>query len=282
MKPFPIISWLCFLSLVVFTAETNSPLAALPSPGDNGWQYEELRRFAAPEARQGVTADKDYLYVISNHALGKYRKATGERVGGWECPKGEPLTHINAGIIHKGRLYCAHSNFPDVPMLSSVEIWDPVTMKHVGTHSFGRTDGSLTWIDRRNGRWIACFVHYGRQGGEPGRGPEWTRIVEFDDAWRQTGGWALPADLVAKLGDRGFSCSGGAFGPGGFLFVTGHDNPEFYVLAPPQGGPVLKWIACIPITAQGQAFAWDSHNPELVYTVSKQAREVIVGRVTRH
>lgn len=279
MKLYSFLSLLSVLSLVVGAAESVAPAAAPVNPSAGGWRYADIRKIAAPEARQGVAADNDFLYIISNHALGKYGKTSGQRVAGWECPEGQPLTHLNAGIVYQGRLYCAHSNYPGVPMFSSVEIWDAATMKHVGSHSFGRTDGSLTWIDRRNGRWVACFVHYGKKGGEPGRGPEWTRLVEFDDEWRQTGGWVLPANLVAKLGVRGYSCSGGAFGPGGHLFVTGHDEPELYVLAMPEAGPILQWIATIPISAQGQAFAWDPRDAELFYSLSKQGREVLVGRV---
>ncbi len=191
-----------------------------------------------------------------------------------------PLTHLNAGIVHEGRLYAAHSNYPGVPMLSSVEIWDTRTMQHVGSHSFGRTDGSLTWIDRRGGGWIACFAHYGRKGGEPGRGPEWTRLVEFDDDWRQTGAWALPADLLAHISGNGYSCSGGAFGPGGFLYVTGHDNAELYVLDFPDAGPVLNWIAMIPVAAQGQAFCWDPVDRNVIHMLSRSSHEIISGRVT--
>ncbi|MBL9216677.1 MAG: hypothetical protein JNG83_14460 [Opitutaceae bacterium] len=257
-----------------------APAPAAPIPGANGWKYVDLRSLAAPEARQGVAADREHLYIISNFAIGKYRKDTGQRVASWECPEGEPLTHLNAGIVHEGRLYCAHSNYPGVPNLSSVEIWDTATLQHVGSRSFGRADGSLTWVERRNGRWIACFVHYGKRGGEPGKGPEWTRIVEFDDEWRQTGGWAFPADLMARLGVRGYSCSGGAFGPGGYLFVTGHDHTELYVLQMPEAGPTLRWVATIPVTAQGQAFAWDPDEPEIFYSLSKKGRTVLVGRVT--
>ncbi len=271
---------LVFLLLVapVCAADPATP-SVRPAPSAGDWRYVEIRRIPAPEARQGVAVDQEHLYVISNHALGKYRKDTGVRVAGWECLEGEPLTHLNAGIVHEGRLYCAHSNYPGVPMFSSIEIWDTATMQHVGSHSFGRTDGSLTWIDRRNGRWIACFVHYGNKGGEPGRGPEWTCLVEFDNEWRPTGGWVLPSNLVTKLGVRGYSCSGGAFGPGGYLFVTGHDEPELYVLAWPEAGPVLHWVATIPISAQGQAFGWDPREPNLLYTLSKAGREVLAGRV---
>lgn len=277
---FPMKLLLFFLLFAPVGAADSAVPAPRPTPSSGDWSYVEIRRMPAPEARQGVAADRENLYVISNHALGKYRKNTGDRVGGWECPMGEPLTHLNAGIVYAGVLYCAHSNFPGVPMTSSIEMWDTATLKHVGTHSFGRTDGSLTWIERYQSGWIACFVHYGREGGEPGRGPEWTRLVQFDAEWKQVGGWTFPADLMAKLGEHGFSVSGGAFGPGGHLYVSGHDDRALYVLMLPEAGSALKWIATIPISAQGQAFSWDPHEPGLLYTLSKQAREIIVGRVT--
>jgi hypothetical protein len=249
---------------------------ATPTPG---WRYEEQRRFPAAEAGQGVVADAEFLYALNNHTIAKYKKTGGERVALWEGGSDGPIIHMNAGVVFGGQLYCAHSNYPTVPMLSSVEIFDTATLKHVASHSFGRTDGSLTWLDRRDGKWIACFVHYGKRGGEPGRGPEWTQIVEFDDDWRRSGGWSLPADLVVHIGPRGYSVSGGAFGPRGLLYVTGHDHPELYVLAFPSAGSSLKWIATIPITTEGQAFGWDPTNPEILYTIGRKTREVIVGRV---
>src|SRR5690606_1688032 len=160
-----------------------------------GWGYEELRRVPAPEAGQAAVADAQFVYAIDNATIAKYRKASGERVALWEGGRGGSIIHLNAGIVFEQRLYCAHSNFPGVPMLSSVEVFDVATLKHVESHSLGHAEGSLTWIDRRErsatlaaalekgngagaGTWIACFVHYGRRGGEPGRGPEWTQIVE--------------------------------------------------------------------------------------------------------
>jgi hypothetical protein len=251
-------------------------------PRASDWSFQELRRFPADEARQGVAADAGYLYVISNHSLGKYDKATGKRVAQWGCARGEPLIHLNAGLIHKGRLYCAHSNFPGVPHLSSVEIWNPETLQHVDSISFGRTDGSLTWIDRRDGRWIACFVHYGREGGEPGKGPEWTRLVEYDDDWRPTGrGWTFPPQLLAQIGARGFGVSGGAIGPDKLLFVTGHDETELYLLSFPDAATTLRWVATVPMTAEGQAFAWDPEEPGVIHLILKRTREVITGRIVR-
>jgi hypothetical protein len=189
-----------------FRRRANRSRFALAATTNKGWRYVETRRFPAPEARQGVAADDKYLYVISNHALGKYRKDTGERVNGWECPKGEPLTHLNAGIVRKGRLYCAHSNFPGVPMLSSVEIWDTATMKHVGNHSFGRTDGSLTWIDRRNGGGSPALSITATKGASQGAGPS-------GRAWSSsmTSGDRPAAGLSPPISWRNLGCAASVF-----------------------------------------------------------------------
>ena len=255
--------------------------AALPPISTPGWKHEELRRFVAPEARQGVAVDTDFVYVISNFAIGKYRKDSGARVALWEGPEHGPVSHLNAGIVRGDRLFCAHSNYPAIPMLSSVEIWDTATMKHVGTHSFGQMDGSLTWLDWHDGKWFACFAHYGGTRAAPGRDPSWTQVIAFDDQWRRLEGWALPADLVARLAVRGYTCSGGGFGPGGFLYATGHDAKELYVLELPEAGTSLKWIATVPIAAEGQAFSWDPKNPAHLYTILKRTHEVIVERIHR-
>jgi hypothetical protein len=254
--------------------------AVAANPGTPGWTFEELRRIPAKEARQGVVANDRHIFAISNHAIGRYDRKTGALDASWECEEGKPLIHLNAGFIHGGRLYCSHSNYPGVPMQSSVEIWDTATLKHVESRPLGVTDGSLTWIVRRNDRWLACFVHYAKRGGVPGRGPEWTRLVEFDDQWRPVGGYALPKELIDALAVRGYSCSGGAIGPGGYLYVTGHDEPELYVLEFPNGGSELKWIATIPVTAEGQGLAWDHRDPNIVYMILKSKREMIVGRVS--
>ena len=274
-----IISLLLLVAVAAGAAE-EKPSPAIGKLTTPGWAYTEVRRFKAPEAGQGVAVDRDFFYAINNHTIGKYRKATGERVAGWEGGAAGEIIHLNAGSIIGGKLYTVHSNYPGVPMLSSLEIFDPATLTPAGSHSFGRMDGSFTWLDRRDNRWIACFVHYGNRGAEPNRDGAWTQIIAFDDEWRRTGGWALPPDLNARFGGRGYSASGGAFGPGGFLYLTGHDNPELYVVDFPKAGSVLKWIATLPFPSEGQAFCWDPHEPGTLWSILKKTKEVIVGRVT--
>src|SRR5690606_36702816 len=108
---------------------------------------QEQRRFNVPEARQGVAVDAEHFYAIDNRVIAKYTKSTGALVQRWEASETVPLVHLNAGVVVGRKLYCAHSNYPHYPDTSSVEIWDTGTLEHIGSKSFGITDGSLTWID---------------------------------------------------------------------------------------------------------------------------------------
>ena len=240
-------------------------------------RYTEIRRYSAPEARQGVCADATHFWAVNNSALARYRRADGVREASWECEEGKPLTHLNAAFLFEGRLYCAHSNYPGVPNVSSVEIFDARTLKHVGSHSFGHGYGSLTWIDRRDGAWFACFVFYAEKGAEPNRDPSWSELIKFDGDWRRFSAWVFPPDLLQRF-DR-YSCSGGAFGPDGRIYVTGHDATELYALELPAAGSTLRWVETIPISAEGQAFGWDPAERGVLWTILKRTREVIVGRV---
>lgn len=243
-----------------------------------GWKMIEIARFHAVEARQGVAACENFLYVIGNHVIGKYDKRTFEKVGEWVGPEDGPIIHFNAGVVHEGLLYCAHSNYPGVPMTGSIEIFDPETMEHVGNQSFGIYFGSAVWVQPLDGSWYVCFAHYGNRAAEPNRDPTWTVLVRFDQQWRRTGGWAFPKALHEQLGSR-YTASGGAFGPGGYLFVAGHDKKELYLTRFPRKGSEMEWVATLPMQGAGQAFAWDPDDPTLFYSIIKRERQVIVSRL---
>lgn len=266
-----------FLGCAVVLSLVASSLA--DEPVASSWQHEELRRFKADEAKQGVAADDEYLYVITNSAIGKYRKTTGEKVAAWKQEKGGPLSHLNAGLVRDGKLYCAHSNFPTIPSTSSVEIFDPATMTHTGNVSLGIAPGSLTWVDFRDGHWYACFAHYSKDRPRTGRGPESTELVQYDAQWRRQQAWVFPPPVIEVFG--GSSCSGGAFGPNGTLFVTGHDAKTLFALEFPQAGAVLQLTDQIPIAAEGQAFGWDPQDPTIFYGLVRSTSEVVVARITK-
>jgi hypothetical protein len=98
---------------------------------------DQIVEFAVPEANQGVGVDACHFYAVDNYAIGKYDKTTGKLVKKWEGPKSGPIVHLDSAMVMNGKLYAAHSNYPDWPMTSSLEIFDVDSMEHVGTHSFG-------------------------------------------------------------------------------------------------------------------------------------------------
>ncbi|MCB1090089.1 MAG: hypothetical protein KDL87_01060, partial [Verrucomicrobiae bacterium] len=251
--------------------ESTKKEASAPFP----WACEEIARFPAKEAFQGVAVDETSFYAIGSKEIGKYRKDSGARVAGWENESGGPVRHLNSGIVTGGELYLAHSNFPKMPEESSMEVFDARTLKPLRRKTIENPPGSLTWIVPYRGGWLACFAHYLRTGDSAD-----SRVVQFDSDWKMIASLPFPSALVEKFGDH--SSSGGAIGPEGKLFISGHDARELYVLSIPETpGGKLAWEATVAIPTAGQAFAWDSAGPGLLYSIERKTREVVVSRVRR-
>lgn len=265
---------------VVLCATLLTPTAAEPARGQETLrlQSEEVARFRAKEAAQGAAADASHFYAIGNSAIGRYDRKTGEAAAHWSLPRSGPIRHLNSCIVAAGRLMCANSNFPDLPMASSIEIFDAETLQHAGSHSLGLTDGSLVWFDRLGEDWIAGFAHYDGEGGVPFKDHRYMRVVRYNEDWIETGGWMIPESARERMAPH--SASGGGIGPDGLLYLTGHDREEMYVLAFPDMGPALEHIATIEIGLQGQAFAWDRSTDErILWGISRPSREVRAFRI---
>ena len=246
-------------------------------PAASDLRLEPIRRFRAEEARQAVAVDAEHFYAIDDRRIGKYAKHTGERIASWAEREGGPIVHLNSGVVLDGRLHCAHSNYPGVPMRSSIEVFDARTLAHLAAHDLGLLTGSATWIDRREGLFWVGLANYAGRGGVPGRGPEHSSIARFDAAWRPLGSLGFPRAVIERFGTR--SNSGGAFGPHGLLFATGHDAPELYVLRVPAAGAVLELVEILPAPASGQGIAWDPAEPGVLWTIRREAREVVASRL---
>jgi hypothetical protein len=248
----------------------------LPEPAPVLAPAEVIKRIPAAEASQGVAVDATHFYAISNSRIGKYDKATGAKVAEW---RGDPVefAHMNSCTLIEGLLVCAASNYPQLPMASSVEFFDPVKMEHVRSVPLGTGVGSLTWVEKRGAVWWAAFANYDEHGAELGRTHRDTSVVLFDADWRRIGGYAFPPFVLWRFSPS--SSSGGGFGPDGLLYVTGHDLPEVYALRVPQAGAVLRHVATIPLQFEGQAIDWDESQPGVLYGISRPNREAVVVRV---
>lgn len=235
-----------------------------------------LSTIAAAEAGQGVAADRAHVYAIDNSAIGKYDKATGKRVAQWQ---GDPklFPHLNSCAVVKRELVCAASNYPAVPMASTVEIFDTRTLKHVRSVSLGRMYGSLTAMDWHAGSWWAVFANYDSRGGEPGRDHRFTTLVRMDTSFRPVESWLFPDAVLARFAPK--SSSGFAWGSDGLMYASGHDRPEIYVLKLPEAGAVLQAVATLPVPTEGQAIDWDPVEPRLLWSIDRKKQEMHATRL---
>jgi hypothetical protein len=231
----PIVALLIVALLIVALGDSA---VAQPTPVA---AWKTTATLSAPEARQAAAADEDFAYAIDNAQIAKYDRATGRRVA---VSTGK-ASHLNSGFFWKGRLYCAHSNYPKTPARSDIKVLDPATMQLSTWKDFGEFAGSLTWVVRQHDHWWCNFAHYGDDNGK-------TVLVKFDDQWREQARWTYPAALIAKLGR--YSLSGGIWHDGRLL-VTGHDERLLYCLRLPSEGSVLEWLETqqAPFTGQGIA-----------------------------
>jgi len=255
------------------------PAAAPPALTKHALVAAELARWPVRGANQGVAVDGEFFYGIGNFVVVKHRKDSGARVAEWTGLRGGPTVHLNGGLVQEDLLVLAHSNFPQLPMASSLEYFDRHTLQPVKSTSLGIRLGSLTWAERRQGFWWACFANYNDQGSTPGFDQRWTHVGKFDDHWQLIESWIFPPQVVATWGKS--SCSGGSWGEDGLLYVTGHDAKELYVLRLPRMGVILDYVTTIDVPFEGQSWAWDRSLPQerIIYGISRRDHEVIVARI---
>ena len=239
-------------------------------------QAQVVRRYQAEEARQGVAVGEDRFYAIDNRRIAAYDRETGERIARWD---GDPavFVHLNSCLVTGSELVCAHSNYPGVPMVSSIEWFDAASLRHLRSHSLGPGIGSLTWIVPHEGHWWAAFANYDGRGGEPGRGYRFTTLVQFDADFSRQQSWVFPDAVLDRFAPR--SSSGGTWGDDDLLYVTGHDREELYALRLPPAGGSLLHVATIGMPTAGQAIAWDPWQARTIWSIDRATQEVVVSEL---
>ncbi|HSI37271.1 MAG: endonuclease [Phycisphaerae bacterium] len=243
-------------------------LLALPAFAQPVWKATAA--MPAPEANQAAAADERFVYAIGSATVVKYDRKTGERAA---VSTGK-AKHLNSGMVHEGKLYCAHSNFPAKPESSQVYVMDPATMKLEVLKDFGNYDGgSLTWVlrDPAGGGWWCNFAKYDAENAG-------TFLVKFDEQWKELARYTYPPELFKKLGAK-WSLSGGVWRDGDLL-TTGHDALELYRLRLPKQGTVIEWVETQKAPFTGQGIAHDPVTGGLV-GIRRNKKEIVFAGVER-
>jgi len=213
----------------------------------------QIIRYKAKEATQGVISYGNYFYAIGTNTIGKYDKRTGKKL-----KTSKKFKHLNGGIIKNNELYITHN-----PQGNNwIEIFD-LNLDHLRTINMNKHNGSLTWIDYHNNKWWGSLSFYKNNLNK-------SRIVQFDSNWNIIKKWEYPKELLNKF--YPYSNSGGKF-HNGLLFLTGHDKGEIYVIKINDKIDLINIIK-LPITGQGI-----SSDGNYVYGINRTLKEVVVVKL---
>jgi hypothetical protein len=234
------------------------------------------RTISAPAARQGVASDGSAVYAVDNSRIARIDLASSRETARFE---GDPalFPHLNSCTVTASDLVCAASNYPAVPHAGVAEFFDRVTLAHRRTVAMPENPGSLTVLDRHDGRWWAVFANYDGKGGVAGQNHRDTILAEMDEEFRIRRRWRLPESVLTRVAPR--SISGASWDAQGRLWASGHDKPELYLLALPARGDVLDHAGTFAVATFGQAIDVDPADPGLVWTIDRKRRLVVASRL---
>lgn len=244
---------LLWLSIATLLVRADEPKIA----------WKQTGTLSAPEAHQAAAADERFVYAITNTLVAKYDRQSGERLA---TSTGE-AKHLNSGFLWERRLYCAHSNYPQMPERSEIKVLDLESMRLTTFKDFGNFGGSLTWAVQHEEHWWCNFARYGDDNAQ-------TFLVKFNNDWREQGRWTYPDEVIRELGRM--SLSGGLW-RNGTLLVTGHDDPVLFQLRLPKTGNVLEFVGKQPAPFTGQGIAIDPKTGGLVGIQRSKKRVVFAS-----
>lgn len=258
-------------------SQCKATMADTPVSADVFWSTEN--------ARQAVAVDDRFLYAIDNRRISKLDKLTGRSVRHWNASDyTSDIEHLNSGVVHKGRLYAAHSNWPNEPARNTIEVWRVDDLTHIESISLPYTDAWITWLDYYADHWWATLARYGpvalqtdlqRRQPQPVSEAQ-TRLILLSDDHLLQRSWSFPEPLLAEFAPM--SNSGGSWSPDGKLWLTGHDQPCAYTVSVSAQQDTLVWRGTEPLpTIEGQGIAWDrSATPDrILYGVQRSSHQIV-------
>lgn len=246
-------------------------LLAIPTPALETWATDEtpvkiVCVADSQDAFQAAAVDAERLYAISNKRITSLDRTTRKAIQEWEAANDSLVKHLNSGVVFNGQLLCANSNWPKVPLINTIEIFDAVTLSPVEQKMFPEQEAAINWIDRYDNSWWIAFAYYGDQVHK-------TYLVRYDNDWNELGKWTFPKIVTDRFSPH--SNSGGSFRSNGDLYLTGHDHKEAYIVRVPVESKVLEYRKTVPIAMEGQGIAWDRQNSNHLYGISRKKRQII-------
>jgi hypothetical protein len=211
-------------------------------------------------ATQAAAATDKHVFAVSSTTVAMYDRASGKLLTTSEG-KAE---HLNSAFVWKGKVYCAHSNYPKKPETSEIRVYDPETNKLTVFHEFKNPPGSLVWNVHDGKNWWCCFAHY--QGDNAN-----TLLLKMDDDFKELQRWTFPKTVVDDW-DK-MSASGGIW-DGDTLLVSHHHYKVLYRMRVPKDGKELELVESLECPFPGQGIATDPKTGGLV-GIDRNARKVV-------
>lgn len=213
--------------------------------------YVSTAELKSGHATQAAAADGRFVYAVSSTTVTKYDRATGKLLGTATSPG---TKHLNSAFLWRGKVYCAHSNYPATPEESDVRVFDPDAVTLSVSHAFEKPPGSLVWLVHDGTHWWGCFAKYGRDNAG-------TVLLKTTGDFRELRRWTFPKVVVDDW--DGMSGSGGVW-DGDTLLVSHHHFRVLYRLRVPADGAELEFVEALACPFPGQGIAADPATGGLV------------------
>ncbi len=211
-------------------------------------------------ATQAAAATDTRVFVVSSTTVAMYDRATGKLLAASK----DKAEHLNSAFVWKGKVYCAHSNYPKTPETSEIRVYDPETNQLTVFHDFKQPPGSLVWNVHDGKNWWCCFAHYQADNAK-------TILVQYADGFKELQRWTFPKAVVDDW-DK-MSASGGIW-DGATLLVSHHHYKVLYRLKVPTDGKELELVEALECPFPGQGIAADPKTSGLV-GIDRGARKVV-------